>query len=227
MPRALLPLLLLLPPGPSLAQQGGGVVELSTSSFSRAAQMPFAWLLQLDSHHSPQAASASARLKPIVAQAARYYNELQPSKGIRVGRIDMHASPELARLFCDDRVCPPLVMYKRGSFKSYTGGATAEEIVTFARPFESGGAAPPASPRASEDAAYRARAAQAAQQVFVRSSVLSAPALHHAALAVCTPPLTIRPPDAWCNPCFPSLNPSTHRILTFPASPSSCLPPTP
>ena len=98
--------------GVAAQQQVTGPVELTTSTFSQAAAMPVAWLLQLESPYS----QTGQFLAPVMRQLAQYYHGSQASKGVRIGTIDMQKSPELQRLFCDGS-CPPLLVYQKGKMQ--------------------------------------------------------------------------------------------------------------
>ena len=94
--------------------QQTGPLEITSSTFNQAMQMPVAWLLQLESSWSTHGRATASLLQPSIQQVARYYNVQHKGNGVRVGHIDMQQTPELRSLFCDSNVCPSLILYHHG-----------------------------------------------------------------------------------------------------------------
>jgi hypothetical protein len=156
----------------SVRAQHVGPVEITQRNFNQAAQMPVAWLFQLESPWSAQGRAAASLLQPVMLKAARYYNEQLPARGVRVGRIDMQNAPELRAHFCDSNVCPPLILYKGGRLQSYKGSGSFEDIMRFVErtaPRAGGGdgsGITAGGTGTTSAATYRAEAAAAAQKAM-------------------------------------------------------------
>jgi hypothetical protein len=151
-------------------------LELTASNFVQAAQQNVAWLIHIEQSSNPQSRAAASLLQPAMAQAAQYFHAFNPKKGVRVAHVDIQTSSELRPILCDTSVCPPLVMYKRGTaVQVYKGTGAADDVVNWVQRMSHAAASPGAgySAAAEEQAsAYRARAAAAAQ-ASVRSGTAS------------------------------------------------------
>ena len=79
---------------PALCLAQSPIYQLTAQNFATAAAQPVTWLLAIE---PGQGAGLTA---PSLLQAARYYNQAQTGKGVRVGKVDLVQSPELRRVLC-------------------------------------------------------------------------------------------------------------------------------
>ena len=101
--------------------QTASVYEITSRNFQQASSQPVAWLLQLESPWSTNGQQVMAALRPVVQQAAQYYNAMYTSKGVRVGRADLQQQAELRKAFCTGADCPSLVLMQNGRAQASRG----------------------------------------------------------------------------------------------------------
>ena len=95
--------------------QAGTLFEITSQNFQQASKQPVAWLLQLESPWSPTGQRITTALRPIMQQAAQYYNSMYTSKGVRVGRVNLQNAPDLRQAFCSGgSECPAIVLMQNG-----------------------------------------------------------------------------------------------------------------
>ena len=95
--------------------QTASLYEITAANFAQASAQPVAWLLQLESPWSPTGQRQATLLRPVMLQAAQYYNSLYTSKGVRVGKVDLQQNAQLRQAFCSGgSECPALVMMQNG-----------------------------------------------------------------------------------------------------------------
>jgi hypothetical protein len=174
-PRAVALLLALA--GNALAQSA--MPELTEQNFVQAAKQPFAWLINIEQPSNPQSRAAATMLKPALSQAMQYYHGARSEKGVRVAHLDVQSNPQLRQILCEAAaVCPPLVLYRRGTpVQVYRGSGSVEDVVRWverANTAGAGGAGVSAGAGAGAGAAQQQAAAAAAYRAQVQQQAAAA-----------------------------------------------------
>ena len=112
--------------------QTASIYEITAQNFAQASAQPVAWLLQLESPWSRTGVQQAALLRPVMQQAAQYFNSMYTSKGVRVGKVDLQQNAALRQAFCSGGAeCPALVMMQNGRAQVYSGTGSLQDVLSF------------------------------------------------------------------------------------------------
>ena len=112
--------------------QTASLYEITAQNFAQASAQPVAWLLQLESPWSRTGVQQATLLRPVMQQAAQYFNSMYTSKGVRVGKVDLQQNAALRQAFCPDGAeCPALVMMQNGRAQVYSGTGSLQDVLSF------------------------------------------------------------------------------------------------
>ena len=112
--------------------QTASLYEITAQNFAQASAQPVAWLLQLESPWSRTGVQQAALLRPVMQQAAQYFNSMYTSKGVRVGKVDLQQNAALRQAFCSGGAeCPALVMMQNGRAQVYSGTGSLQDVLSF------------------------------------------------------------------------------------------------
>ena len=149
--------------------QTASLYEITAQNFAQASAQPVAWLLQLESPWSRTGVQQAALLRPVMQQAAQYFNSMYTSKGVRVGKVDLQQNAALRQAFCSGGAeCPALVMMQNGRAQVYSGTGSLQDVLSFVeRQTQGRGATSAAAQQQAQlqqQQALQAKRAQAQQQ---------------------------------------------------------------
>ena len=112
--------------------QTASLYEITAQNFAQASAQPVAWLLQLESPWSRTGVQQAALLRPVMQQAAQYFNSMYTSKGVRVGKVDLQQNAALRQAFCSGGAeCPALVMMQNGRAQVYSVTGSLQDVLSF------------------------------------------------------------------------------------------------